>query len=109
MKIMNKLISVLQWTKYRTIRSLYSFFRSAKSVYEALVRYGDSIIIASSYIAVIALLVLTVLDPNFRTGMIDRIDSGNLVVANALQGGLNAIVDSFSNLGHALANWHGII
>lgn len=101
MKI-NKMIIALHRTKHRV---LYTLSKLATSVRRSLQAHGWSILMASSYIVMIALMALMVSDSNFRTDVINRLEVSRQIVDNRIQGAFNAIPNALQALARRLGGY----
>ena len=103
MKIINAWMIVLRRTKDRFIRMLSTLAKLAMSISKFLETHGETVLSISSIIVVVSLIALILFDPDFKTGMLSRLENSREVVNNAIQGAQNAI----SNAIHELARHFG--
>lgn len=98
MKIINAGMIALRRTKDRFVGMVSTLAKLATSIRKSLEIHGQTILFISSYIVVVILIALLLFDPNFKTGMLNRLENSREVLNNAIQGALNAMSNSISAL-----------
>ena len=99
--------TVLRRTKGRLQGVLHSLLRRGKLVWEVLQIHGLTALTISLDVSLIAILVLTLLDPVFRSDLLNRMESSRLAFDNALQGASTSIANGFSTFAHIIARHFG--